>query len=552
MAQFNKNLQRKLDRYATELETKDKILNSIFKISGLLTKSISLDKILTSIVEETSGVFGYSRIALFLYDKDRRMLDCKYLIGFTPHETRRAFSNPFHLDSHDCLETIVVKSGQTIYVKNHREDKRLKKMDRVISRLNRRVSTVAVPLKIKKDVIGLIEADKNETQLNLTKKDIRLFSIFANHASMIIENARLYEVSLKEKNFAHNIQESTPNGLVAVNCNCMITTINREAEKMFGLTRQNVLGTNISEVFDEMITEPIYNAINNFETISNKEIDIRNNDGNRTILGLSTSLILDKDGVAIGVLILFSDLTETKKTEELIRRMDRLTSLGQLSAGIAHEIRNPLASINFNVQMLGKRLASGAKEKTIIDDTLIGIERIKKLVKRVHDFAKAGSTLLNKGDINNVIVDSISLLKPQLKKKKIKTYVNFQKEIPLVVFDSLKMQQVFINLIINAMEAMPEGGILKITSTIENNHKNDTDQLFISITDNGLGISSQDYLKIFDPFFTTKPEGTGLGLSITHKILEQHNAFIDVESKEKSGTTFIVKFPLNTDMNDET
>jgi len=551
MKQSSRIHQRKENRYTAELETKDKILNSIYKISGLLTKLISLDKILTSIVEETSRVFGYSRIALFLLDREKRLLECKYLIGFSPPEMKRAFSNPFNLERHDCLETMVVETGETIYIKDHQKDRRLTRMDRVISRLNRRVSTVAVPLKIKRDVIGLIEADKNETRLQLTQKDIRLFSIFANHASMIIENARLYEASINERNFAHNIQESTPNGLIAVNCNCVITTINRKAEILFGLTRHNVLGMNVSDVFEARITEPIHRAMDDFETINNQEIDIQNKNGNRIILGLSTSLIRNKDDIAIGVLVLFSDLTETKKTEELIRRMDRLTSLGQLSAGIAHEIRNPLASINFNVQMLGKQMSSAMKEKTIIEDTLVGIERIKKLVKGIHDFAKPGSPLLNKGNINHVIVDSISLLNPQLKKNKIKTYVNLQEEIPPVIFDRLKMQQVFINLIINAMEAMPEGGLLKINSAIDNHYKNDSGQLVISFADNGIGIPSQHYSKIFDPFFTTKPEGTGLGLSIAHKIIEQHNALIEVESAEKKGTTFIIKIPLNTGMNDE-
>jgi transcriptional regulator with GAF, ATPase, and Fis domain len=183
--------QKKVNEYILEAKNSEKLLFSIHKISNLLTRPVSLDKILTAIVKETSNVFGFSRVALFLKDKHSNLLECKYLIGFQPHERARALRLPFHMAAHDCIETMVVKSGETVFIKDHQNDRRITNIDLKVSSIHKRVSTLAVPLKIKKDVIGLIEADKNDIKMKLTQRDIKSFTIFANQASIIIENAKL-------------------------------------------------------------------------------------------------------------------------------------------------------------------------------------------------------------------------------------------------------------------------------------------------------------------------------------------------------------------------
>jgi Nif-specific regulatory protein len=190
-------MQEKLQKYVREAESKERLLSSIHKISNLLTKPVTLDRILTEIVKETSRVFGLTRVAIFLKDEESSLLECKYLIGFKPAERERAMSRPFRLERHDCIETAVVKSGKTIFIRDHRNDPRITDIDLKISRIHKRVSTLAVPLKIKKDVIGLIEADRNDVNMDLTKSEIKSFSIFANQASIIIENAKLQERNKK-------------------------------------------------------------------------------------------------------------------------------------------------------------------------------------------------------------------------------------------------------------------------------------------------------------------------------------------------------------------
>ncbi|ADW17882.1 signal transduction histidine kinase, nitrogen specific, NtrB [Desulfobulbus propionicus DSM 2032] len=673
-------------------KTKDNLLSSIHKISRLLTRPMSLDTILTSIVKETSQVFGLTRMAIFLLDKDRGLLECKYIHGFNAQDSKRAFRLPYRLTDQDCVETRVVRFGTTIYVKDYGADPRMTEIDLIVSRIMGRVSTIAVPLKIKRDVIGLITADKDAVKLKLTRKDINTFSTFANQASIIIENARLQEQNQKkikqlltlqeisqktssafpqsklfhvitasalkltragravllllddegrewsvvsedghapmertplpsgpqtaladrvaatglplpdetlsvlavpllsekrvlgvlevtgrqrqsfseddlkllmiyaghsaslirnvrlygqvmtERNFRENILESSPNSMISVNLKKEISSVNRRTEEMFVLGRENIVGRRAAEVFGEEIARIVDLALDDRAVVNRKEIR-RNHQGSDAILGVTSSLLRNHQGSLIGAMLIVRDLTEEKKTEELIRRLDRLTSLGQLSAGIAHEIRNPLASIYFNVQLLAKKLPAADPTLALINDTQKGINRIRALVKGMLDFAKPSLPSLKSGSLERVLRESIGLMDSQLKKQRIEVALQVEKDLPPVVFDAHQIQQVVVNLLLNAMEAMPGGGRVDLVARDERGTDRPGGQVVLLCTDHGPGIPPENLGKIFNPFFTTKADGTGLGLSIVHKILEQHQATVDVISREGSGTTFMIQFP---------
>lgn len=690
-----------------DLRTKDKLLASIHKISSLLTRPISLDTILTLIVKETSQVFGFTRLAIFLTNKETELLECRYIHGFSPHDSERALRYPYRLMMHDCVETKVARFGKTIYVRDYLDDPLITPIDLKVSRIMRRVSTIAVPLKIKKDIIGLITADKDDIKLSMTRRDINTFSTFANQASIIIENARLQEqnkrkikqlltlqeiskhassafnlnklcqvisasaikitkascsalflfddegkylsivssrgleaedtcsVRLKtgvgiigwvaksgtpilvddvstdpryqpilakvvaqlavpltndkrvlgvlmvgsedraafteddlklllifaghaaslirnarlysqvmtERNFRENILESSPNSMITINLKKEITSINRRTEELFRLRRKDVLGASIEEIFPDDITRIVDLALDEHAVVSRKEIHQIRKDGSAVMLGVTSSLLRTHQGSLIGAMIIVRDLTEEKKTEELIRRLDRLTSLGQLSAGIAHEIRNPLTSINFNVQLLAKKGASTETAKRLLDDTQEGIDRIRSLVKGMLDFAKPSLPSLKSDSVLRVVRGAVGLMDSQLKEKKVEAVCDIQDHLPQVVLDAHQIQQVLVNLLLNGMEAMPEGGVIRITGRHEKGSKKRNDHVVLHITDKGCGIANDHLSRIFNPFFTTKPEGTGLGLSIVHKIMEQHGASVDVVSEQNSGTTFILRFP---------
>jgi two-component system NtrC family sensor kinase len=693
-----------------ETITKEDLLSSMLKVSRLLTRPVSIDVVLNAIVKETRKFFGLNRVAIFLVNKEPRLLECKYLIGFDKEEVGRALTIPLHLDKHRCRETLVATTGETMFVKDRFHDPRITETDLKMDLFWRRVSTITAPLRIKRDIIGVLEGDRTDKPLNLSKNEINLFTFFANQASIIIENARLqsqnqkkieqflllqettkkssstfeidylidiissnalkltranscllflvgkegqhlkvisskgkaphvkpviaigegivgevaatgkprliydirkegrsdgedpslisqlavpmisekkvlgvismyhnrisafdaddleilsilashaavliqnahlYEQVLTERDLAGNILESSPQGVMTIDIGGYIQSINRKAEQILDINRNWMLGKTISQIKDDRIEE-ILNAAFDEEPRHGviERILTRKND-DVAILEIATSFVKRLNGKRSGIIITFKDVTESKKTDEILRRMDRMMSLGQLSAGIAHEIRNPLASITFNIEMLSKRTPQDDDSTELFDETLVGVNRIKAIVKNILDFAKPAFPQFKLGRIEQVISRCAYLMKSQLKKKKISVDSRMEEELPEIVFDDQQIGQVFINLILNAMDAMPDGGRIIINARKSLDETGMTYSLVVSISDTGMGISPKHLPRIFDPFFTTKPEGTGLGLSIVHKILEQHDASINVTSELNQGTTFVLKFPLLDNM----
>ena len=534
----------KPQEYQGDLYARDRLLSSVHKISGLLTQPVSLDSVLTAIVEETARVFDYDRVAIYLVSKDKRLLECKYEIGFAPEEMEIAFQRPFSLERHECIETLVVKTGKTIYIRDYSADSRVTYLDRKVSKKQNRFATIAVPLNLRDSIIGLIEADRGGDPLVLTEEDIQHLSIFANQASIIIENTRLYEQLVNERNFAENVVESSPNCILVVNCDGTIRMVNPQAESIFSLATGAAVGKPASEVFGEPMRTIIREAIDG-KTSDGREVVVKRREGARTILDVSTSQLKSQDGTVLGAVLIATDLTEAKKTEEWMRRVDRLSSLGQLSAGVAHEIRNPLASINFNIQLLSKRIQPDEKTIRIINNSLAGVERIKGLVKGMLDFSRPAPPQLKRESIHRAVEDAISLMDSQFSKHGIRVVQKLAAEAPDITFDSRQIQQVFVNILLNALQAMPEGGTVTVESRLGGETKELSRYLSVYISDTGAGIPREHFSKIFDPFFTTKPEGTGLGLSIAHKVLEQHGAQIEIRSRVGQGTMFIIRFPID-------
>ncbi|MCU0530712.1 MAG: ATP-binding protein [Syntrophales bacterium] len=533
----------KPQEYQGDLHAKDRLLTSVHKISNLLTRPVSLDTVLTAIVEETAHVFGYDRVAIYLVSKDGKLLECKYEIGFTPEEMEIAFQRPFSLERHECIETLVVKTGENVYIRDYNADSRVTYLDRKVSAKQNRFATIAVPLRLRESVIGLIEADRGGYPLVLTEEDIQHLSIFANQASIIIENTRLYEQLVNERNFAENVVQSSPNCILVVNCDGTIRTVNPMTQSIFGLAPEKVIGRMAADVFDDPLGKIIRDALAG-QMSDSHEIVIKRKGGARTVLDVSTSQLKSQDGTVLGAVLIATDLTEVKKTDEWMRRVDRLSSLGQLSAGVAHEIRNPLASINFNIQLLSKRVPLDEKSRRIVENSLAGVDRIKGLVKGMLDFSRPAPPQLKKESIHRALEDAVALMDSQFAKHGIRVVMNLADEVPDIVFDNRQIQQVFVNMLLNAMQAMPEGGTVTIETRVGGETKELSRYLSVYISDTGIGIPRENFSKIFDPFFTTKPEGTGLGLSIAHKILEQHGALMEIRSRIGQGTMFIVRFPI--------
>ncbi|MGA2403187.1 MAG: GAF domain-containing protein [Syntrophobacteraceae bacterium] len=694
-------------RKTTENITREKLLTSILMINQLLVRPVSIDRVLNAIVEETQKIFDLTRVAIFMVNKEARLLQTKYVspTGFNAEEMERTMTRPLHLDRHPCRETLVAKTGQTVYIVDRFNDPRITPIDLKMDLFWKRFSTIAAPLRIEQDIIGVLEGDATNRALHLSENEVDLFTFFANQASIIIENAMLqdrnrrkilqllllqevtrkssltlnvdeliysiaasavrltkaesslvfitgeYEKHLRraggsgepvsekellalgegivggvaatgqpalihdarkvsessgpdvrsqlaipiatekkvlgvvsvysdrisafsntdleilsimashaavlfqnaalyeqlsvEKHRAENILESSHNGVITINGGGFIQSVNRKAEQIFEIDRKSMMGKSIFEIGDDRIEKVLGIALRKEPRPSIVEASLVKKSGEDSILEITTSSVKRLEDVSTGFIITFRDITEAKKSEEIIRRMDRLSSLGQLSAGIAHEIRNPLSGIKLNLQMLSKKIKEDPESIEKISDSLEGIRRINNLIKSVLNFARPTVPMFKRDYLQRVLKDTVGIMEAQFKRKKIRVTMDLPPAVPEIAFDENQIRQVFVNILLNAMEGMPDGGTIKITGAMDNYEPGKAGLFRLVISDNGSGIRQDLLPKIFDPFFTTKPEGTGLGLSIAYKILEQHNAAVEVESTDGVGTVFTLTFPMN-------
>lgn len=274
------------------------------------------------------------------------------------------------------------------------------------------------------------------------------------------------------------------------------------------------------------------------EVVPHVEVKRRAKDSSEINTSMTISPLRDAEGKIIGATRICRDITGLKKAEERLIQAERLSSLGELTAGIAHELRNPLAGIKINTQVLARKKDLSETERRILESTQEGIEKIQKIVEDMLHFARPKAAHFKEEDINGVIEKSLSILQTTLKKGNITQIFERQEKLPRVRIDVHQIQQVLINLMLNAIQAMEKGGTLTLRPFPEGR-----EGVGVEVKDTGVGIPKGQLKKIFDPFFTTKSEGTGLGLSISLKILNNHGATLDVISEEGKGSVFTIHFP---------
>lgn len=248
------------------------------------------------------------------------------------------------------------------------------------------------------------------------------------------------------------------------------------------------------------------------------------------------------------ILAIARDVREQNLLTDRLVQADKLVVLGQLSAGVAHEIRNPLAAVNLNLQLLQRRIPAESPDYSYVQTALQGAERISRIVEITLNFSRPSVPEIRDMNMNMLINPTLDLVAAELRKKEIQVDVKLDNHLPLVSADSKQIQQVLINLLTNAADAVkPKGQISIKTYKEQIEHKQVEKKLaVVSVSDNGIGIIAEDLQKIFHPFFTKKTDGTGLGLPITQRIMHQHNGSIDVESQPGKGTTFYIKLPAVT------
>jgi len=385
----------------------------------------------------------------------------------------------------------------------------------------------------------------------LSSEDVELLESLASYIGIALQNAILYarlESKIAEferlKEFNENIVESINVGIFAVDLQDRIESWNAQMEAMYALSRAEAIGQPLSVVFPPEFIEALEGLRSDQGVYHLYKFRLTTRAGEQRTANIAIAPLLSRDFVPVGRIILVDDITDRVTLEAQLAQADKLSSIGLLAAGVAHEINTPLAVISSYAQILAKQLRGDARLAPVLEKINQQSFRAAEIANGLLNFSRTSTTEFRSTDLNQVIRDTLSLLEHQFKTTQILVDLELASELPPINGNPGKLQQVFLNLLLNAKEAMPGGGRMRI-ATLVNGH------VEAVISDSGSGIAPEHLKRIYDPFFTTKSapkpgdrRGTGLGLSVSYGIIQEHAGKIHVESEIGAGTTFHLEFPI--------
>jgi len=374
----------------------------------------------------------------------------------------------------------------------------------------------------------------------------------------ITQRKKLEQEITDLKNFNESIIQSMGAGLITLDLERRITSFNNGAEEVLGYKNDEVVGRYLDEIIPiEESRKLLPDIISQNHSLLNREIELTRRDGSRVFVGYTITPRIDNHNLKVGTIISFRDISQIKQMQTEVVRMDRLASLGVLASGVAHEVRNPLAGIKTMAQTLEEEIEKNDPRQEYLSRIIRQVNRLDELLRTLFSYAKPRQPIRKPQRLHDIIQEVDILLDDRIKKKKIVYTKILPKDLNKIFVDYHQIQQVFINLFLNALEAMPNGGNFELKSRVVEtiiyardrrnkafvNQDKESRYVEVTIKDSGVGIKPDQLNKIFDPFFTTKPQGTGLGLSIVYRIIEEHNGEIRVDSKLGEGTTFTLLLP---------
>ncbi len=365
----------------------------------------------------------------------------------------------------------------------------------------------------------------------------------------MIEQIRLQRTALEKhlreitslKAYQDNVLASMTNGLITVDPDCRIVTLNERAERILGTKRKETEGFLFQRALGDYLSfsQAMMETLTLEKTSFYSEMELKKGEANLW-LTLSTSLLTDGEGKKIGALAVFQDITEIKALEEKLRQADRLAALGTVSAGLAHEIKNPLSAVKTFVQLLPKKSQSSTFMEKFNVTVPREIDRINQLVEDLLELTRSRKRPWTPLNINPLILQVIDLHGEEMKRKEIVFRNLLDQTLPSIEGDPDSLYRAFSNIVINSIQAMPNGGALTVSS------EKDPASFMVKIifVDTGIGMDEKTTKNLFNPFFTTKDKGVGLGMALTHKIIEDHRGTIEVVSEQGKGSSFILRLPV--------
>ena len=352
--------------------------------------------------------------------------------------------------------------------------------------------------------------------------------------------------------FYASVIDSVGDGVIVLDAGGVPSLINPAAEEMLGISRRQAGTTHVSALFrnEEILLDMLGKTAATGRAVSDHENIILKRGGHLTPISATTSPLVLNDGSTIGTIIVLRDLTNVRELEDAVRHADRLSTIGTLAAGLAHEIKNPLGGIKGAAQLLERELPQDSDLREYTGVMVREVQRVNRIVEELLDLATPRRLTLSPVNLHRVLGDIILLQKGSLGKKNVSFHQNFDPSIPAILADEALLTQLFLNLVKNAVEAVADKGSVTVASRVWTDYsmtqkgERRSRMIAVEVGDDGPGIAREDIEKIFTPFFTTKSTGTGLGLSLCQKIVSEHRGLIKVDSAPGNGTKFSVILPL--------
>jgi len=400
-------------------------------------------------------------------------------------------------------------------------------------------------------VLGLGRASDGSL---LSSEDLEILQTVSGFVAVALENSLLYQEQEKRaeelellKEFNESIVESVNVGLIAVDEGGRITRCNSTFEAMLDISREQTIGKLVEEIFDEGFALNLENILGksrwHLTEIRNAyKMLTTNRQGKTLVLNVAVAPLRSVSNSQTGAIIVLENVTSRIKLEETLQQSEKLSSIGLLAAGVAHEVNTPLTGVSSYTQMLLGMIPETDPKHALLQKVQKQTDRASNIVGNLLNFSRTGNAAeFTEIDLNKLLEDTLQLLEPQLRKSNVEIVKNYARVPPKIFGNAGKLQQVFTNLIINARDAMFSGGEITLTTNFENE-----DEVVIEVTDTGSGIEPENLIKIYDPFFTTKGvgSGTGLGLAVSYGIVQEHAGTITASSEVGEGTTFRLVFPM--------
>jgi hypothetical protein len=427
--------------------------------------------------------------------------------------------------------------------------------------------TYYFPFSVRGRTVGWLGLSRTEKGDFLSSDDVDLVLTLCGYVAIAVENAGLYrslQFKVEEyerlKEFSENIVESINVGILAADLDDRVESWNSQIEKLTGIPRNVAVGRRLSELFPndlferfdqargeigvhniyKFVLQPAIAGLSSPSKSNGNGIVKAPAPGSMHIVNLAIAPLVSKESRQIGRLIIFDDITDRDELERRLVQADKLSSIGLLAAGVAHEVNTPLAVISTYAQMLAKQVSGDDQKSKLLEKIAKQTFRASEIVNSLLNFSRTSPTEFVDVDLNRVIRETLTLVEHQLVKASVEVQLSLDPSLPPVKGNSGKLQQVFLNLFLNARDAMEKGGILAVRTWETNGTAH------LDVADTGQGIAPENMARIYDPFFTTKAakKGTGLGLSVTYGIIREHGGAIEVESEPGSGTRFHVELPL--------